>query len=420
MGDNARFKNVLGKTQLQISQLGFGSAPLGSLRDTISTQDAETLIDSAFAMDIRYFDTAPLYGEGRSERHVGNALKKFNRNDYLLSTKVGRLLRASNTSNNLDVVYDYNYQGAISSLEESLERLQLEYVDILLCHDIDVWTHKSKQPQIFDQATQGILPALLDLREKGRIGAFGIGVNEWQVCERVIELFDIDCILLAGRFTLLEQEALDSLLPKCAEKKISIIIGGPYNSGLLATTEKNIADAASEAGVAITLNTYEDFDMVTNNFIAGACDIITTDGSALVGRKAKQQPADQEWVIFPATPISKEPLGPTYGQNDSAFADVVNWAVYATVIADEKGVTAANASEMKLMGDTETIRLLGGEGELQTAMGLSADAFYQVITQVGNYDEIYTRNLGPVGLSRVGSSNASWTNGGLVYAPPAR
>jgi general L-amino acid transport system substrate-binding protein len=165
------------------------------------------------------------------------------------------------------------------------------------------------------------------------------------------------------------------------------------------TTEKNIADAASEAGVAITLNTYEDFDMVTNNFIAGACDIITTDGSALVGRKAKQQPADQEWVIFPATPISKEPLGPTYGQNDSAFADVVNWAVYATVIADEKGVTAANASEMKLMGDTETIRLLGGEGELQTAMGLSADAFYQVITQVGNYDEIYTRNLGPVGLS---------------------
>ena len=241
MVDNARFKNILGKTQLQISELGFGSAPLGSLRDNISVQDAEALIDNAFEMGIRYFDTAPLYGEGRSERHVGNALKKFNRKDYLLSTKVGRLLRASNTSNTFDVVYDYDYQGAISSLEESLERLQLEYVDILLCHDIDVWTHKSKQPQIFAQATQGILPALLDLREKGRIGAFGIGVNEWQVCEQVIELFDIDCILLAGRFTLLEQEALDSLLPKCAEEKISIIIGGPYNSGLLATTEKNIA-----------------------------------------------------------------------------------------------------------------------------------------------------------------------------------
>jgi general L-amino acid transport system substrate-binding protein len=204
------------------------------------------------------------------------------------------------------------------------------------------------------------------------------------------------------------------------QSQIADIDGAVVCTNAGTTTEKNIADAAAEAGVAITLNTYEDFDMVTNNFIAEACDIITTDGSALVGRKAKQQPADQEWVIFPATPISKEPLGPTYGQNDSAFADVVNWAVYATVIADEKGVTAANASEMKLMGDTETIRLLGGEGELQTAMGLSADAFYQVITQVGNYDEIYTRNLGPVGLSRVGSSNASWNNGGLIYAPPAR
>ncbi len=184
------------------------------------------------------------------------------------------------------------------------------------------------------------------------------------------------------------------------------------------TTEKNIADAASEAGVAITLNTYEDFDMVTNNFIAGACDIITTDASGLAATRATFE-APNDHTLLPEI-ISKEPLGPTYGQNDSAFADVVNWAVYATVIADEKGVTAANASEMKLMGDTETIRLLGGEGELQTAMGLSADAFYQVITQVGNYDEIYTRNLGPVGLSRVGSSNASWTNGGLVYAPPAR
>ena len=204
------------------------------------------------------------------------------------------------------------------------------------------------------------------------------------------------------------------------QSQIADIDGAVVCTNAGTTTEKNIADAAAEAGVAITLNTYEDFDMVTNNFIAEACDIITTDGSALVGRKAKQQPADQEWVIFPATPISKEPLGPTYGQNDSAFADVVNWAVYATVIADEKGVTAANASEMKLMGDTETIRLLGGEGELQTAMGLPADAFYQVITQVGNYDAIYTRNLGPVGLSRVGSSNASWNDGGLIYAPPAR
>ena len=186
------------------------------------------------------------------------------------------------------------------------------------------------------------------------------------------------------------------------------------------TTEKNIADAAAEAGVSIELQPFEDFDTVTNNFISGACDIITTDGSGLVGRKAKQQPDGENWVIFPATPISKEPLGPTYGQNDSAFADAVNWAVYATIIADEKGLNSSNVDMMLTGGDTETIRLLGGEGELQSGMGLPADAFYQVIKQVGNYDEIYSRNLNPVGLSREGSANAAWTAGGLVYAPPAR
>ncbi|WP_419839841.1 amino acid ABC transporter substrate-binding protein [Candidatus Poriferisodalis sp.] len=188
------------------------------------------------------------------------------------------------------------------------------------------------------------------------------------------------------------------------------------------TTEQNIADAADAAGVAIQLNTFEDFDIVTTNFVEGACDIVTTDGSALVGRKANQQPDDQEWVIFPPTPISKEPLGPTYGQNQSRFADVVNWAVYATILADEKGITSQNIDSRMGDGslDAEAVRLLGGEGELQTAMGLSADAFYSVISQVGNYDEIYSRHLNPVGLSRAGSANAGWLDGGLIYAPPAR
>ena len=199
-------------------------------------------------------------------------------------------------------------------------------------------------------------------------------------------------------------------------------IGGAVvctNSGT--TTEQNIADAAAAAGVEVTLNTFEDFDIVTTNFIQGACDIITTDGSALVGRKANQQPDGEEWVIFPPTPISKEPLGPTYGQNESRFADVVNWTVYATIIADEKGVTSANADDMSASPpDAEVGRLLGGEGELQSAMGLAPDAFLQVIRQVGNYDEIYSRHLNPVGLTREGSANAGWLDGGLIYAPPAR
>ena len=188
------------------------------------------------------------------------------------------------------------------------------------------------------------------------------------------------------------------------------------------TTEQNIGDAAEAAGVDITPLTFEDFDIVTTNFIDGACDIITTDGSALVGRKANQQPADQEWVIFPATPISKEPLGPTYAQNQSKFADVVNWTVYAMIIADEKGINQSNVDAMAASPpDAETERLLGTvEGELQSDMGLAPDAFFQVIKQVGNYNDVYDRHLVPVGLTREGSANAGWLDGGLIYAPPAR
>ncbi len=186
------------------------------------------------------------------------------------------------------------------------------------------------------------------------------------------------------------------------------------------TTEKNVADAADAAGITVELGgPFEDFDQVTQAFIDGTCDVITTDGSGLVGRAAVNQPND--WVIFPATPISKEPLGPTYGQNDSAFADVVNWAVYATIIADENGVNMGNAADMAANPPTAEIgRLLGGDGELQSGMGIPADAFLQVISQVGNYDEIYVRSLGPVGLVREGSANAGWLDGGLIYAPPSR
>ena len=187
------------------------------------------------------------------------------------------------------------------------------------------------------------------------------------------------------------------------------------------TTETNISELAAELGISITLNTFEDYDQVTDAFIAGTCDVITTDGSGLVGRKAVQEPEDQSWVIFPATPISKEPLGPVYAQNDSQWADVVNWTVYATLIADENGVTSADVDDA-LAGEfgAEMVRLLGGEGEKQTFMGLSADAFYNVISQVGNYQEIWDANLTPVGLDRTGSANALWTDGGLMYPPPAR
>ena len=188
------------------------------------------------------------------------------------------------------------------------------------------------------------------------------------------------------------------------------------------TTEQNVSDAADAAGIDITVATFEDFDQITENFIQGACDVVTADGSALAGRKAKQQPDDQEWVIFPAIPISKEPLAPVYRQNQSRFGDVVNWAVYATIIADEKGITAANVADMAAdPPDAEAARLLGvSDDEQQSNMGLAPDAFRQAISQVGNYGEILGRHLEPAGLTRAGSVNASWRDGGLMYAPPAR
>ena len=192
------------------------------------------------------------------------------------------------------------------------------------------------------------------------------------------------------------------------------------------TTEKNITEGARVVGAEIDLITVENFPEAMDLFRQGSCDLVTTDGSALFGQRYSAiqngEIAEGEWIIFPTTPISKEPLGPMYRQNDSTWADVINWTVYALVIADEKGITSANIDEMVANPpDPEAGRLLGvGEDELQTKMGIPADAFAQAIRQVGNYQEIYASNLHPLGFARAGSSNAAWTDGGLIYAPPAR
>ena len=184
------------------------------------------------------------------------------------------------------------------------------------------------------------------------------------------------------------------------------------------TTEKNITEAAAAMGIKIRLSTFEDFNVVLENFKSGACDVVTADGSALVSRKATEGDAGADWVIFPSVPISKEPLGPAWIQNQSRFGDVVTWTVFAMLIAEEKGIDSTNVDDMMSL-DGEASRLFGAaEDELQTKMGLPADAFYQVIKQVGNYAEVYDRHLTPLGLER--GLNALYTDGGLLYAPPAR
>ena len=184
------------------------------------------------------------------------------------------------------------------------------------------------------------------------------------------------------------------------------------------TTEKNITETAAAMGINITLNTFEDFNVVVENFKSGACDVVTTDGSGLVSRKVSEGAGGEDWVIFPSVPISKEPLGPAWIQNQSRFGDVVTWTVFAMLIAEEKGIDSSNIDDMMNV-DGEASRLFGAtEDELQTKMGLPADAFYQVIKQVGNYAEVYDRHLTPLGLGR--GLNALYSDGGLLYPPPAR
>ncbi len=189
------------------------------------------------------------------------------------------------------------------------------------------------------------------------------------------------------------------------------------------TTEKNITEWANIGGATISVETVEQFPEALEKFIAGQCDLVTTDGSGLVANKVTKEREGEiavgEWVVFPTAPISKEPLGPAFRQNDSQWGDIITWVVYATIIADEKGVTSQNIDETRDV-DPESSRLFGGDGEVQTALGLDAEAFYNMVKQVGNYDEIFARNLNPLDIFRAGSLNAPFNEGGMIYAPPAR
>ena len=231
-----------------LTRMGFGGAPLGNLYRRVEEADAQATLQAAFDGGMRYFDTAPQYGLGLSEQRFGQAIRRFGRDAITLSTKVGRLLEdcgpdevtptAFVDTPQKKIVYDYTYDGVMRSHEASLARLGVERVDILLVHDVDVFTHGSQEAsdakvcELFDG---GGYRALCELKEAGQVRAIGAGVNEWQVCERLLGLGDFDAFLLAGRYTLLEQEALDSFLPLCVKRDVGIILGGPYNSGILAT-----------------------------------------------------------------------------------------------------------------------------------------------------------------------------------------
>jgi len=235
----------IGSTDLNVTALGFGSAPLGNRFRELDEARCHVLVDDAWERGIRLFDTAPMYGFGLAENRLGTTLRNRARSEYVLSTKVGRMLAPAAGELPVDrmwvntppmrVVYDYSYDGALRSIEDSLQRMLTDRIDIALIHDCDRYGHGDNQPAVFEQAMSQAARALFELRDQGVIGAVGIGVNEADVCVAAANRADFDVFLLAGRYTLLEQGSLDDLMPLCAQQGISLLLGGVFNSGILAT-----------------------------------------------------------------------------------------------------------------------------------------------------------------------------------------
>jgi D-threo-aldose 1-dehydrogenase len=221
--------------KVSLTRLGFGAAPIGNLYRAISDEEARAAVDVAWDSGIRYFDTAPHYGLGLSERRLGAALASRPRSEYVISTKVGRILEPSSgggddLANGFAVqatqrrVWDFSADGVRRSLESSLERLGTDHVEMVYLHDPD---------DHWEQASAEGIPALVELREQGVIDAIGVGMNQWQLPARFVRACDIDVVMLAGRYTLLEQDALAEFLPLCSERDVAVVAAGVFNSGLL-------------------------------------------------------------------------------------------------------------------------------------------------------------------------------------------
>lgn len=233
------------------TRLGFGTAPLGNMYRNIPEQEALDTVEAAWQQGIRYFDAAPMYGAGLAEIRLGTALQQHSRNDYVLSTKVGRLIldeREDTTQRDLGekgglfehglpnkIVYDYSADGTLRAIEASLARLKTDRLDIVWIHDPARDFHGEGWRDVFDIAMNGAAKALTRLREEGVISAWGLGVNRVEPCEMALQQADPDGFLIAGRYTLLDHaDALRSLMPASTARGLGIVVGGPYNSGILA------------------------------------------------------------------------------------------------------------------------------------------------------------------------------------------
>lgn len=249
---------TLPRSSVVLTRLGMGGAAIGGLYEACGAADARQAVDGAWALGLRYFDTAPFYGYTLSEHRLGEALRERPRGQFTVSTKAGRLMtpdgsvRAGNDGWAAPLPFrphfDYTYDAILRSHQDSLQRLGMEYIDILYVHDIGAVTHREQHGHYWKQLTAGGgFRALEQLRSSGQVKAIGLGVNEAEVVYQAMQECDLDCTLLAGRYTLLEQASLRPLLEACSERGNAIVIGGPFNSGVLAGNGKfDYADAPAE------------------------------------------------------------------------------------------------------------------------------------------------------------------------------
>jgi D-threo-aldose 1-dehydrogenase len=238
-------RRFVGKAEVSLTEIGFGASAIAGLYRAVSRDAAEETLTTAWEAGIRYFDTAPFYGFGLSERRLGDFLRDKPRESYVLSSKVGRLLHPAPDHEVPDhgfvdplpfrPDYDYTYDGVMRSLESSLARLGLNRIDILYVHDIGAYTHGPEADRHLRDLLSGGIRALDELRTEGAIRAFGLGVNEVEICLEVLKEVDLDCLLLANRYTLLDRTAGMELIPECSRRGVSLVIGGVFNSGILAT-----------------------------------------------------------------------------------------------------------------------------------------------------------------------------------------
>ncbi len=242
---NLPLTRPLGRSAIAVTAIGFGAAPIGDLYSRLDDARAIAAVAAAVEAGINLFDTSPLYGHGLAEHRCGTALRRFDRHRFVLSTKVGRWMdpraRRGNGSGYCGgfphaAVIDYSYDGTLRAYEQSLLRLGTDRIDILLIHDVDVWTHgRDAIDARFTEAMNGAYRALERLRAEGAVRAIGAGLNEAEMCERFARAGDFDCMLLAGRYSLLEQGALDTFLSTASARGIGVMLGGVFNSGILAT-----------------------------------------------------------------------------------------------------------------------------------------------------------------------------------------